>query len=465
LGKLSSLRSAGLVLFVILLAVMFGEIIAREHWIYLVVLPAAIIALQWPLEVALGLYVFLVPFGAVSALGSSSSGTTLNWAVGALAGMGLLVAGVVRKRLSFPPREVQLWSAFFIWAVVTVAWASEPAASTKLLPTAAALVALYAFAASWRVTNRQLILLCCLAVAGGFLASIAILYLYSSGVTYGTWTQTSRASLIVADRETNPNGIAAELLLPLSLAVGWFISARNWSGKVTAFVMFGIMSYAAFLTMSRAFIVSLAVVFCIYIWRLGLNRRLIILTTAILAVTISQPSMFFLRLKEALATHGAGRLDIWRAGFAVLKAYWLSGAGLNNFPVVYQDYAGYAPVFSGYNRGSHNMYLNVVVELGIVGLVLMLATLFYHFRAVAKVRSALSGSSPILVTSLEGACWAMLANAFFGDILWTKPFWVCWLLLAMMLRLGRDSSNSAQVATVPAPTAEFAVRYEPWRVS
>ena len=458
------LKSASGILAILVLAITTGNAIATEKWVYVLIAVAAIVAVQWPIEAALSLYAFLVPFEAVSALGSGNAGVTLNWAVGALAGMGLLVAGIAKQRLSMPSRTVLLWLAFLFWGILTMAWAVEPGAAKQILPTAVALVFLYALAASWTVTKKQLLLLCGFAVAGGFLAAIAIVYLYRSGVTYGTWTQTARASLIVANRETNPNGIAAELLLPISLAVSWFISARRRSAMVAAFVMFAIMSYAAFLTMSRAFVVAFAVMFCVFIWRLRLNRRLVTLAAAILALAVSLPSLFFVRLQEALATRGAGRLDIWQAGLAVLKAYWLPGAGLNNFPVVYQAYAGYAKEFSGFNRGSHNMYLNVTVELGIVGLVLMSAAMFSEFRAVTKLRSALGGALPLVTLALEAACWAVLANAFFGDILWSKPFWVSWLLLAMAVRLGRESAGARQPVSVPeADSREFSTRYQPWR--
>ena len=430
------LKSIGIFLAILLLAVIVGDAIARESWVYILAMVGLIIALLWPIEAALTAYVFLVPFEAVSILGSGKSGTTLNWAVGGLAGVGLLVAGIVKKRFAFPTRAVQLWLIFLLWSIVTTEWAASPEAARKQIPTAIALILLYALAASWRATERQLSVLCYCTVLGGFLASIAVIYLYSSGVTYATWTQTSRASLIVADRQTNPDRIAAELLLPCSLAIAWFVSTRNWRGRLAALGIFGIMGYAALLTMSRAFIVALGVMLCVYIWRLGLNRRILVLGSILCVLLFVMPSTFFLRLKDA---SGAGRLDIWLAGLTPLKTYWLAGAGFANFPVVYNAYAGSAPTFEGFNRGSHNIYLNVAVELGVVGIVLMIAALWHQLRGMAKLHSSLAGASSLLAISFEAACWAVLANGFFGDIMWSKPFWVPWILLAMVLRCDRQS--------------------------
>ena len=54
------------------------------------------------------------------------------------------------------------------------------------------------------------------------------------------------------------------------------------------------------------------------------------------------------------------------------KELWSFGAGLGNFPVAFDRFVGYATHFEGYGRGSHNIYLNVLVELGIVGFALLL---------------------------------------------------------------------------------------------
>ncbi len=416
-------------------AVIVGTMVGQGNWLYLSVLTAAILAMLWPIEVALGVYAFLLPFGSIAILGSGPSGTTLNWIVGGLAAMALLGVGVVRGRLDFPPRGAVLWSALLLWSILTSVWALEPQYAFHQVATNIALVSLYVLGVSWRVTKRQLDVLTRLTIAGGCVASLVVIYLFLNGVTYRS---NHRASLLMAGQETNPDGLAAALLLPLSLSVAGFIAASGRLRKIALINIIAVIGSAIFLTMSRTALVAVSVVLLLFLIRLGLNRRILAIASALLLILTAMPANFFSRIQGAASTGGDGRLDIWRAGLVALKRYWVTGAGLGNCWVAYKENAGYARVFQGYMRGSHNTYLNVLVELGIVGVLLMSAALVSQLGSVRRLRAVL-GKVPIQIVALEGACWAMLAFGFFGDVLWTKPFWLNWMLLLMAVRMTEKS--------------------------
>jgi O-antigen ligase len=133
-------------------------------------------------------------------------------------------------------------------------------------------------------------------------------------------------------------------------------------------------------------------------------------------------------------------LDIWTVGLHGLQRYGLAGAGLESFPYVYGQYIGYAPNYLGRElRGSHNIYLGMAVELGILGLILMIAAFASHFGAARRSsRTAGSESPPPPLTPYEAACWGLLVAAFFQDIIWRKAFWLAWILLAIAVRLRED---------------------------
>jgi O-antigen ligase len=416
-----------------------GVIIGRGHGVYVGVLAAAVVAMMWPIEAALGLYAFLIPFDSVSVLGSGASGTTLNWGVGALAAMALLGTGVVRKRLRFPPLAALLWASLLVWSILTTAWAVEPRYAFLQLPTNIALVSLYLLAVSWRVTKKQLDVLTHLATAGGCIAALVVIYLFLSGVTY---RNIHRGSLLVAGHETNPDYLAAVLLLPLALSIAGFMVARGWFRKIALFSVAAAIGSAILLSMSRTALAAVAVMLAVFLVRLGLNRRIVGVASALLVVLALMPANFFSRILQAGATGGDGRLDIWQAGAVALKQYWLTGAGIGNFWVAYKEYAGYAPRFQGYMRGSHNTYLNVAVELGIVGFLLMSAALVSQLRSVSRLRARL-GKVPIQVVAFESSCWSMLVFGLFGDMLWTKPFWLNWMLLLMAVRLAEELFDAA----------------------
>ncbi len=408
-------------------AIVVGTLVGQEDWAYLAALAGLIVACVWPIEIALGFYAFLLPFNSVSVLGGGTSGTTLNWMVGAIAAIALLTSGIVRKRLSFPPRAALLWSGFLFWNILTILWSVQPHEAVKQLPTSIAVVALYVLAVSWQITEKQFSFVTSLAVAGGWLASCYVIYLFQSGVTYRI---TARASLFVGGRETNPDALAAEFIIPLSLAVVCLLMARSWPGKIASVLAATTIGYAVFLCMSRAALVAIVVMMAVFLFRLGKNRRLLLVASLLGLSLVAVPSTFFTRLGEAFQTGGAGRFDIWIAGLTILKRYWATGSGMATFPVVYNQYAGNAPVFRGFGRGSHNILLQVGVELGVLGFVLICMALVAHFGSVRRLRARLH-SVPIPVVGLESACWGMLTLSLSADILWSKAFWLSWMLLLM----------------------------------
>lgn len=439
-GRHRQLRLAG-PLVVIGCAVVLGNLVAKEHWLYLGILVAAVVAIRWPIEIALGFYAFLLPFDSIAVLGDSKSGTTLNWVFGALAAMALLATGVVRQRLELPPKPARIFAFLLLWSLVTITWALQPQAAIVELPTVIALVVLYVLAVSWRVTKKQFDVLPRLIVAGGCIASLFVIYLFTTGVGYYNM---HRATLILAGRETNPNYLGSVLFLPLALCISGLVAARGWWQKILFVSIATAIGSAVFFSMSRAALLAVVVMLVVFSLRLGLNRRIVTVVAALSLAITAMPSNFFSRIQEAIATGGAGRLDIWRAGLFLLTKYWLTGAGLGNFSIAYNSVAGRGEIFQGFGRGSHNMYLNVPVELGIVGSLLLLAGLVAHLRAVKRLRSV-AGKVPIQVVGFESACWATLAYGFFGDALWTKPFWLNWMLLLMAVRVAEETLKAGCV--------------------
>jgi O-antigen ligase len=429
---------------VVACAIVLGGLVANQAWLYVGVLVGALLALLWPVQIALGFYAFLLPFDSIAVLGESKSGTTVNWVVGALTAAALLATGVFMRRLELPPKATRIWASLLLWTLITGAWALQPQVAMRQLPTSIAMVSLYVLAVSWRVTKKQFDVLTRLTIGGGCVASLYVIYLDVTGVT---WRHLSRASLLVAGRETNPDLMGAVLMLPLSLSMAGFVAARSWLQKTVFLSIAAAIGSAVFLSMSRAALIAVAAIFAVFLIRLGLNRRIMTVLSALLLGLLAMPSTFFSRIQEAVPTGGAGRLDIWSGGISVLKRYWLIGAGLNNFPVAYNDFAGQGRIFEGYGRGSHNMYLNVLCELGIVGFVLLIAGLVAHLRSVQRLRS-LTGKIPVQVVGFEAACWAMLVFSFFADDLWSKAFWLDWTLLLMAVRVAEKSHNAPSSTTL-----------------
>ncbi len=411
------------------IAVVVGCSIGYGGWLY--VLGSVVIAafIFWPVQIAFGIYAFLVPFDSVSVLGTAEQGTTLTFWVGGASGLALLLTGLLQGRMSVPPRAAWWWATLILWVSVTMLWAIDPSTCVRKLPTIFGLLLLYLIAISLRVTKTELFWVAIAVILGGLIAGLYAAFSYYGGIAF----QNERSSLIIAGRETDPNYFAASLLLPISLAIGMFASFPGWIKKGLTLLAVVTMGFAVLLSMSRGALVAIVLILLLYCYRLRANWHFLVVPALLGSLLAWMPTPFFQRLAGASASHGAGRLDIWHVGLALLKRYGLMGAGLDNFPLGYQQFAGLASRFPyhGYMRGAHNTFLNMAVENGIVGFGLFVAGLISQLRVAQHSRVRLA---PPLV-SYEAACYGLLVAGFFLDLFWWKLFWLAWILLALASRV------------------------------
>lgn len=421
-------------------AVLLGINVALEKWIFVGAVAALVLVLCWPVEASLGLLALMIPFDDISTVTSNggTTGRSLTWFIGAATAFVLLANGLATKRLDRPPSATLWWGLFGLWATVTVAWAVDPLLVAQRLPTVAAFLLLYVTATSLRFTTKELRWVCAMNVLGGSVAAAYAAYLFYHGRVFASIDP--RATVLFGERQMDPNFFAATLLLPISLAIGGVLSFEGWK-RVLALCATAILGFGIFLSMSRGALLSLTVILVVFLFRSGKGWRLFVPLVALLPLTLLMPQTFFLRMQQASESGGAGRTSIWTAGFAALKHYGLFGAGLDNFPRVYTDYAGFAPLFKGFTRAPHSIYLGLGVEVGIVGLTILFAACFSQFRQAMKVADNTTVVAKPLLVSFEAACWSIMIAGIFLDVLWRKEFWFSWILLAAVTRVAQKSGD------------------------
>jgi O-antigen ligase len=425
------------VILIVVSAIAIASQVAYERWWYFLALAALPFFFFWPVECSLGIFALLLPFDNISAIGGRASGTTLTFFAGGVAAGVLLGSGLIHGRLRSPPHPALWWILFVAYASSSVLWALVQRDAVERLPTAAALLMLYLSAVCFRVSKTELDRVARMSVAGACLASLYAIHTFLGGVTFS-----SRLSLIAGDRETDPNQFAAALLLPLSLAIGKLTGECRRVARTLSAIAVLVIGAAIFLTMSRGALVAVTIMVLIFLFRYGINWRLGIAVVVLLSLLLLVPSTFFLRMEASEATRGAGRLDIWEAGIHALPKYGVFGAGLDNFPAAYTEVSGLAETFRGYTRAAHNIFLCITVELGAVGLFLMLKAFVSQFRINASLRRAVPKCVSALTVPYEAACWSMLAAGFFLDNLWRKVFWLSWMLFAVAVQVARDSRST-----------------------
>lgn len=422
----------GLALACLVYGVALAWAIIHEQWLVCTAMFALPVAIWRPVECSLGLFAALVPFERVAAISDNyNAGNTVNWFVGAAGGALLLLSALAGGRLMVPPKTAVWWSALIVWACIVTTWAYDPQAAFGRLPTAITIVAFYVAAVSVRIHKRELFHICVLTVLGGMVAAVLTAKSYYGGLRWVGDVQ--RASLVIGDQITDPNVLAASQLLPFALALAMIASSRQRIAKVASGVALAVITHGLLLTMSRGGLIAICTIILVFVRYYRVNWRMVLAVGLLPVFVLIIPGHFLARIEDSLSSHGGGRFDIWRAGLHALGD-WYWGAGLENFSIVYRHYAGHARRFAGYDTQAHNLYLSTVVDLGVVGLALLMGAIISQLRVGHEFCSARGQVEfPIGIACLA-ACCGMVVMGMSLEILWLKSFWLCWILLAVAAR-------------------------------
>jgi O-antigen ligase len=320
---------------------------------------------------ALLLFAFSIPW-------ERSMPLPLLGAIGSLFGVVAITLTVAatfhegRLRLRAPSVLIVLAATFFFWSLASAVWSDRPIAAISRSASYAQLIAMMAMVWELTRTRQQHLLLMQAYVLGGFVSAAAILLDFGSSPSSGTF----RASGL----DANPNWAAISLALAIPLAWYLFIH-RSDLPQMLAWLNAGLVPIAIFciaLTGSRGgFLVSLAGLMAVplslirmrTVLRLGM---LLFLGISLTGLYLWLPESNIARLRSTGEEIAEGDLSrrrmIWDAGWEVFwESPWL-GVGSGGYRFAVQD-------TYGTNASSHNAFLSILVDLGIIG-VLLFGSLF-----------------------------------------------------------------------------------------
>lgn len=256
-----------------------------------------------------------------------------------------------------------------------------------------------------------------LAVACGVLGAMTLGSLTEQRAVAGGAIIANRAAANFA----HPTTLALFLLLTFPLAFALAARARSTAMRLSM-ALCGVLGVVGVLaSQTRGSMIAAAVALLWLISRWPQFRRAAFAILALLAiivavnfdsVTSSQPvTVLTSRLDTlSLESQGDDRLEIWAATPNIIASAPLLGVGQGNFPAVSPAY-GLKDVGGLPFDHAHNLFLNVSAELGLAGLILLLAligSLFATARdALAERRSELHP----LAVALSASLLAVLVNS------------------------------------------------------
>ncbi len=254
----------------------------------------------------------------------------------------------------------------------------------------------------------------------------------------------------------NPNTYAQVLVLLLPLAAALMICARHTLAKLGALVCLLAGILALGMTYSRASwlgLVAAAGLFLI-LWKPKLIPPLLVL--AVLCIPLLPETIMNRILTIGSATSDStvtSRFPLYQAGAEVLRQSPLTGAGLGGDAV--RQYILDRNIYSlmVYYAHLHNVFLEVWVEDGLLGLVSFLAAMLWGLKSMA--RGSRRGAPEARI--LSAACCAGMAGTLLTglvDYIWAYPRVMCifWFVFALGL-------VSARLAGEDGPEKEGGVSH------
>ncbi len=425
------------------MALLIAMTITGAGWQYAAILACVPLGVylfvKKPFIFPFGLYIFSIPFENLLVMNGSEHGATLTRLLGMMAILALVVKGLFEKKLKRPDKIGLWWVLFSAYCLLSITWAIAYEQPVVRGQTLIGLVGLYIVVSSYRMQKNEYETVKWLVLAGGALSSIFTIYAYHKGlIDFG---QAERVSLISLD---NSNGIigankqAFDMLLPVSVCLGMLMKKGRPLFKGFFILVLFTMFFGIVITGSRGGLAAVLVMLLFFIFNSG-KKRFGIVAVAVLITALSiTPQFYFDRISRSAESHASGRTDIWQVGLKAFEKYWLFGAGLDCFPKAYTEFANYSPVYMGFDRAPHNIFVGMFVELGIIGGCLMAVAMLKHYAAIGRKKWNYRTDQVVL----KAAFWALLTGSLSQDVVWYKSFWLLWMMIVMLKKVseteGRD---------------------------
>lgn len=252
----------------------------------------------------------------------------------------------------------------------------------------------------------------------------------------------------------NPNAFAQVLVLLIPFAVALLIGSKTMRGRMASALAAALGFVAIGMTYSRGAWVGLAVAACLFVflWKRKLIPLFVI--AAIAAVPLLPDSIFnrILTITDASDSSTASRFPLYEAALSILKTRPIRGVGLGSDVVrtAISDknmYFGTSPFVH-----AHNLYLQVWLEMGILGLLAFIGAMVAGVKGVAKAIRMPNCPTDVKVIAIAGAS-ALVGTLVAGvaDYPWNYPrvmliFWFVFGIMLASIKLAHRASKGEDIS-------------------
>ncbi|WP_162141538.1 glycosyltransferase [Desulfoscipio gibsoniae] len=355
-------------------------------YIYLVLPLIALIV--WRPLIGFCIMIFFIPLEDLTVIIPSF---TLIKLIGIVTFWGWLMHLIMAKKFFKLNNFIAILVLYLLWCLLSVTWAIEPEQSMRRMISLVQLLAMVILGYNLVDKRKDMHFILGSYLLGAFIS--AVLGIYNSYLH----DFTIRA---VMCNLQDPNLYARLLSLGMLFGGYFAFTARDKLIRLASFSMCIVLFLAILLSGSRGawfalFLTLLAGGFIggKYIIKVLTKRVVIVclISGFIIAgwlgtYVVKEMPVIFQRaqsINEISENRAAGRFDIWLVGLEICKNNLVHGVGLDNFPYAYNQYLPATEGVTkgvGLNKGPHNIYLAAFAELGLPGLILLLALFISMWR-------------------------------------------------------------------------------------
>lgn len=416
-----------------------------------------LLAIMRPYLFPYGLYVVLIPFDDLLGLGGGNG--TLTKLIGIAAALALVIYAVRSRRIVRPPLAVAAALLYVLWMLITSLWAVDPNAAFKMVQTTFSLVVMFVVLSSAPLEETDLRTICSLIVLSGVLAA-----------GYGIWffhqhppSSDGRLLLNLSQgHRIDANIFADSLLAPLALAVVALLHARRVQIVLAMIAAIALLGEAIVISLSReAMLGCVAIAFVIVMMSRKRLIALALLIPTLIVVPFVVPAIGE-RIATAASTGGAGRTSIWTVDLHAWAMHPVFGWGAGSAVEAYsQNLLRVGPrTFEGWDRPPHNVPLETLVDVGLIGLVLVVAMFVLVYRMLRTVRRG-DGVYDLRI-GLTAAFAAMIVVSFFIDDIDEKYLWLVLCTIAQLRIVAQPRPSPARVVDdLPVQAVPVTLRSAP----
>jgi O-antigen ligase len=213
-----------------------------------------------------------------------------------------------------------------------------------------------------------------------------------------------------------------------------FMAARTGLSRVALLLAGAISGLAMLLTFSRGgWVATLVSVIVIGLIK---DRRIVAVLLMIALISpVFLPQAILVRattivtLEDTSATY---RLTIWKAALRMINDIGAFGAGIG--PVAFTKIYPLYEIAGTPAAHTHNLYLQFIVEMGVLGLLFFLWTIVSHLRDAMAAKNLSHQESVLLVAIVAGTVGQLVHGLI--DNIWYSPKNVMFFWVALGLAVG-----------------------------